>query len=118
MARARPDPWDAEQVKNVKGLLTTFCGDRETVCAVMDCARGDLDWLCRQAFGLTFAKAVEKFELVGKARIKSALFQAAEGGNAKALDIMCREHLDILGPVERRHKIAREVRQAEEETDF
>jgi hypothetical protein len=116
----RPQPWSAEQVAQVKGLLSSFNGDVETVCAVMDCRRDDLNWLCRQAFGpsMTFAKAVHKYELVGKARLKSALFKAAEDGNTKALDMLAREHLEMMGPVERRRKVAKEMRDKQEETDF
>ena len=117
---ARPQPWNDDQIAQVKGLLSSFNSDAETVCAVMDCRREDLNWLCRQAFGpnVTFAKAVRKYELVGKARLKSALFKAAEDGNSKALDMMAREHLEMMGPVERRRKVAREVRAKQEETDF
>jgi len=114
MARQRPEPWDDDQKKQVVGLLSSFNNDEDTVCAVMDCHRDDLNWLCRQAFdNLTFAQAVRKYELVGKARLKTALFKAAEDGNSKALDLMAREHLDMLGPVERRRKVAAEAKAAE-----
>ncbi len=103
----RPEPWSDEQVAQVKALLYTFNGDAETICAAMDCRRDDLNWLCRKAFGpnMTFAKAVRKYELVGKARLKQALFKAAEDGNSKALDMMAREHLEMMGPIERRRKV-------------
>ena len=115
-----PPPWNEEQIAQVKGLLSSFCNDAETVCAVMDCKKDDLNWLCRQAFGqnMTFAKSVRKYELVGKARLKSALFKAAEDGNSKALDMMAREHLMMLGPVERRRKVKRETELKEQNTDF
>ena len=113
--RVRPDPWDSQEVKNVEGLLMSFNGDRATVCAVMGCARGDLDWLCKQAFGMGFDKAVEKYELVGKAKLRHALFKSAESGNSKALDMLARERLD-LGPVEQRRK--RVAPETEEVTDF
>ena len=118
--RAKPDPWTEDEVKQVKGLLQQFSNDVETVCAVMDCRKEDLNWLCRQAFGpnMTFAKAVAKYTLVGKARLKAALFKAAENGNAKALDMMSREHLDMPDPIVRRHKVMKKVEAKEKETDF
>ena len=122
MARTRPEPWSDTQAAEVRELLTSFCNDADTVCACMDCRKEDLNWLCRQAFGpnMTFAKTVEKYTLVGKARLKKALMRAAmdEKPNSKALDYVTREYLDILGPVERRRKVAKEVREAEESTDF
>lgn len=122
MTRIRPEPWSDEQVEAVKELLTSFCDDPETVCACMDCRKDDLNWLCRQAFGqnVTFAKAVEKYRLVGKANLKMALMKAATGEkpNSKALDFAIREYLEILGPVERRRKVEKEAKEAEEETIF
>ena len=48
-----------------------------------------------------------------------AYFDAAvKDKNSKALDLMAREHLDMLGPVERRRKVAREVKAKQEETEF
>lgn len=117
MARQRPKPWNDEQVAAVKELLTSFCNDADTVCACMDCHKEDLNWLCRQAFGpnMTFAKTVEKYRLVGKAKLQKALMRAAmdEKPNSKALDFVIREYLDILGPIERRHKVQKEMREAE-----
>ena len=122
MARTRPEPWSDAQAAEVKELLTSFCNDADTICACMDCRKDDLNWLCRQAFGpnRTIAKTVEKYALVGKARLKKALMRAAmdEKPNSKALDYVTREYLDILGPVERRRKVAKEVKEAEESTDF
>ena len=122
MARQRPIPWSDEQIAQVVELLTTFNSDQETICACMDCKKEDLNFLCRQAFGpnMTFAKAVNKYELVGKAKLKKALMRAAmdEKPNSKALDFAIREYLDILGPVERRRKVAKEVQAEEEATDF
>ena len=118
----KPTPWSDEQRVQVVELLTTFNNDPETVCACMDCKKEDLNFLCRRAFGpnMTFAKAVRKYELVGKAKLKKALMRAAmdEKPNSKALDFAIREYLDILGPVERRRKVAKEVQAEEEATDF
>ena len=120
----RPTPWDESQVKQVRSLLTKFCNDESTVCAVMDCRKKDLNWLCRQAFGLTFRDAAKKFELEGKAILKMAYFDAAvDDKNSKALDLMAREYLDMLGPVEHRRKVKAETEakaeQAKvEEVDF
>ena len=122
MAHPRPTPWSDAQKAQVVELLTTFNSDPETICAYMDCRREDLNYLCREAFGpnMTFAKAVRKYELVGKANLKKALMRAAmdDKPNSKALDFAIREYLDILGPVERRRKVAKEVRAEEEATDF
>jgi len=117
--RRRPVPWNDEQAKRVRNLLTKFCGDKETVCAVMGCRQGDLNWLCRNAFGMTYAQSVASFELEGKAILKMAYFDAAVNDkNSKALDLMAREHLGMLGPVERRRKVKAEVEKKEKETDF
>lgn len=119
MPRTRPEPWNDAQKEKVRNLMVKFCGDRDTICAVMDCKAADLAWLCTQAFGLTYTAALKKFELEGKAILKSAYFDAAvDDKNSKALDLMAREHLGMLGPVERRRQVAKEVKQAEESTDF
>ena len=106
MARARPEPWSDSQVAQAKGLMMSLAlsddEPRATMCDVMECAPSDLDWLCKQAFGLSFASAKKKFERVGKARLRSALFKAAEDCNRSALDLLAREHLGYMGPVERR----------------
>ncbi len=118
MARKKPS-WDEGQAKQVEGLLTAFNGDRETVCAVMDCADGDLDALCMDAFGIDFDACVHKFELIGKARLKSALFKSAEGGNAKAIDMLAREHLDMGATLTRKQSLKmQEQRKRAEEVDF
>ena len=99
--------------------MTKFCGDKETLCASMGCKQSDLAWLCQQAFGLTYTAAVRKFELEGKAILKMAYFDAAvKDKNSKALDLMAREHLGMLGPVERRRKVKAETEKIEKETDF
>lgn len=116
--RARPEPWDDSQISQVEGLLTSFVDDKPSVAAVMGCMVGDLDWLCRQAFGMTFGKSAEHFGLIGKARLKSATFKMAVDGNAKMLEALNREHGMMMGPVERRRKVAREVKAKQEETDF
>lgn len=120
----RPDPWDDSQVEKVRNLLTKFCNDNATVCAVMGCHKSDLNWLCRQAFGVPFKEAARRFELEGKAILKMAYFDAAvKDKNSKALDLMAREHLDMLGPVERRRKVKAETdakaeKSKSEEVDF
>lgn len=94
MATKRPEPWDEAQKAQARGVMTAFATSGEDgrliMCDVMECAPRDLDWLCKEAFGLTFSKAREKYERVGKARIKSAIFQGAEGGNAKMLELASR----------------------------
>ena len=116
--RIRPDPWDCAQVNRVQELLTAFVSDKPTVAAVMGCKVGDLDWLCRQAFGKTFARTVEHYALIGEAELKMATFKLAIEGNQKMLDSLNREHGLLLGPVERRRKIERQSRAEEESTDF
>lgn len=122
MARVLPEPWTEDQISKVKALLTSFVNDQESICAYMDCKKEDLNYLCRKAFGpnVTFAKAVKKYELVGKADLQMALMRAAKSEKPvpKALDFATREYLEILGPVERRRKVAKEVRAEEENTDF
>ena len=119
MPRARPEPWDYDQRQKAKALMTKFCGDRETVCAVMGCKASDLAWLCQQAFGMNYTTALRTFELEGKAILKMAYFDAAvDDKNSKALDLMAREHLGMLGPVERRRKVKAEVDARAKETDF
>ena len=119
MPRKRPEPWNQTQIEKVRNLMTKFCSDPETICAVMDCRKDDLAYLCREAFGLNFKEAVKRFEMEGKATLKMAYFDAAvKDKNSKALDLMAREHLDMLGPVERRRKVAREVKAKQEETEF
>jgi hypothetical protein len=114
------EPWDDEQKKQVAGLLSAFNNDPETVCAVMDCQMVDLDMLCLEAFGVDFAGAAHKYELIGKARLKTALFRSAEGGNAKAIDMLAREHLGLGATLTRREKAARDeaARSKAEEVDF
>lgn len=122
MARVLPEPWTEDQISKVKALLTSFVNDQESICAYMDCKKEDLNYLCRKAFGpnVTFAKAVKKYELVGKADLQMALMRAAKSEKPvpKALDFATREYLEILGPVERRRKVAKEVKAEEESTDF
>jgi len=113
MSSAKPVAWTQDEAKRVREMLMKFCGDEDTVCAVMGCRKSQLNWLCREAFGLPYAQAARKFELEGKAILKMAYFDAAVDGNSKALDLMAREHLDMLGPVERRRKVAAEAKAAE-----
>lgn len=115
MPREYPEPWDESQAKQVEGMLISGC-DKRMVSAVMDCKVGDLDWLCRNAFGLTFAKLSEKCDLKGLARLKASAFtMATEGKNAKMLEMQLRERGLNLGPVERRRQVKREMDKAEAE---
>lgn len=110
----RPNPWTEQQARDVESILTCFNGAAE-VCAAMDCKEADLNWLCRQAFGLTFKQAKAKFQTVGRSLLRRALFNSAIEGNAKALDVLSREQLGT-GPVEMRRKMASAPKQ--EEVDF
>lgn len=124
MARVRPEPWDETQTKQAVGVMTSFAvsGDegKATMCDVMECAPIDLDWLCKQAFGLTFTAARAKFERIGRARIRSAIFQAAEGGNTKMLELEARiSGLDTgTTPARRRAEPKPKQQQVTEEVDF
>lgn len=119
MARTRPDPWTEEQAEKVQAMMMKFAGDKETLCAAMGCKADDLAWLCQQAFGMNYATALNTYELQGRAILKMAYFDAAvEDKNSKALDLMAREHLGMLGPVERRRKVAKQTQREEEMTDF
>lgn len=123
MGRPGPRPWgkwDDEQRAQVEGLLTAFNGDRETVCAVMGCQDEDLDNICLETWGIDFEAAVHKFELIGRARLRSALFKSAVNGNAKAIDLLSREHLDMGATLTRKAKAEREAeaQRKAEEVDF
>ena len=119
MPRTPPEPWTEEEAAKARALMTKFCGDQDTICAVMGCKAEDIPWLCTKAFGKNYATALRTFELEGKAILRMAYFDAAvEDKNSKALDLMAREHLGMLGPVERRRKVAKDVRREEENTDF
>lgn len=87
--KASAHAWSDEDVKNVEDLLTSGSGADE-VCAVTGCASGDLDRLCMKAFGSGFEDVHERFQLVGHAKFNSALFEAACGGNAKAMEMYAR----------------------------
>lgn len=122
MAREYPEPWDDAQAEQVEGLLIAGVNDKRTVAAVMRCKVGDLDWLCRQSFGQTFAKVAERCDLEGIARLKASAFNmATDGKNAKMLEMQLRERGLILGPVERRRQVKAETDKAEaqaKEPDF
>ena len=119
MARKYPEPWDEQQAEKVRELMVKFCGDKDTLCAVMGCRAADLPYLCQKAFGMNYVTALKTFELEGKAVLKMAYYDAAvEDKNSKALDLMAREHLGMLGPVERRRQVAKKVRAEEEDTEF
>lgn len=110
-------PWTDEQAREVEETLMCFNGADE-VCAAVGCKAADLNWLCRQAFGLTFKQAEARFQTVGRSRLRKALFEAALAGNAKALDTLVREQLG-MGPVEARRRTAAKAEQARaDETDF
>jgi len=96
----KPEPWDEKQVDEVERLLKAFNGP-EAVAAVMDVPESALDRLCERAFGLDFAHAKAKFSAVGKANLRSTLYEQAVDGNAKALDMLAREQLG-MDPVGRR----------------
>ena len=114
MPREYPEPWDESQAKQIEGLLISGVNDKRMVAAVMRCKVGDLDWLCRQSFGLTFTRLYERCELEGIARLKSSAFaMATDGKNAKMLELMLKERGLMLGTVERRHKVQKEMREAE-----
>lgn len=118
MGRTRNlQPWTEQEASDVKETLMCFNGADE-VCATVGCKRDDLNWLCRQAFGMTFNQAEQRFQTVGRAQLRKALFSAALDGNAKALDTLVREQLG-MGPVEARRRTAAKAKQAEaEEVDF
>lgn len=94
--------WTPQEAEQVAGLLTQFNGADE-VCAVMGCAKEDLDALCADAFGMDFERTKETHAARGRALVRRALFQQAMEGNVKALDMLAREQLG-LGPVEARKK--------------
>ena len=116
---SRPEPWTEEQAKTVKDMLTCFNGPEE-VCAAMECKRSDLNWLCRQAYGESFAATMERFHTVGRSLLRRAIFNAALEGNAKAVDTLAREQLGT-GPVETRRRQAAKAKAEQakaEEVDF
>lgn len=124
MARVRPEPWDDEQRGQAIRAMTSFAvsGDdgKLTMCALMDCAPVDLDWQCKQAFGLTFANARTKYERIGRARVLTAIFQVAESGkNAKMLELVARiSGLDAVAPQPRGRKPNPKPEPKQEEVDF
>lgn len=81
--------WTDDDVENVKGLLTSGSGADE-VCAVTGCEKKELDQLCKKAFGRTFEDTKTRFNVMGRAMFNEALFEAACGGNAKAMDMYAR----------------------------
>lgn len=99
-------PWTAGEAEQVKGLMMQGSGAEE-IAAVMECPRSQLNRLCRDAFGLTFAKARAKYRAVGNALLLKSLFASALEGNPKAIDMLARERL-AMGPVEQRRARARE----------
>lgn len=120
MARTLPEPWTPEQVKRVESLLKSFQNEPEDVCACLDCKKADLNYLCRQAFGLTFAQAVAKYGRQGKCEYWEAVRRAAiaEKPHNESLKTYGQQYIGVLGTVERRRQVAKEVKQAEESTDF
>lgn len=89
--------WTDEEKEDVKGLLESGSGAEE-VCAVMDCARKDLDHLCKAAFGLDFASTDRKYKLVGRAKLRASVYKSALDQNIKAQD-MCMRNLDGYDPI-------------------
>lgn len=118
MARAHTTtPWTEQQAKDVEDILTCFNGAEE-VCAAMGCRKSDLNWLCRQAFGLTFKDAEARFQTIGRSLLRRALFNSAVDGNAKALDTLVREQLG-MGPIEARKRTVAKAEQAKaDDVDF
>lgn len=112
----RPTPWTDEERQRVIDILTSFNGADE-VCAVMDVDQSELDRRCYQSFGKPFADLAEQYHMVGKTKLRQALFDAAMAGNAKALDTLSREQLGT-GPVETRRKLAGTGTAKQEEVDF
>lgn len=84
--------WSEEDAENVRGLLTSGSGADE-VCAVTGCEPADLDRLCREAFGQGFEDTARRFQTVGHAMFNKALFEAACGGNSKAMDMYARTRM-------------------------
>ena len=116
---ARPQPWTEEQARTVENMLECF-NDAEEVCAVMGCRKADLNWLCRQAFGVAFSVVRDKHHTIGRSLLRRAMFNAAIDGNAKALDTLAREHLGT-GPVETRRRQAAKAKAEQakaEDVDF
>lgn len=99
MAR-KPEPWTDEEADRVVRLLRSF-NDRDSVAAVMDVPPSALDALCEGAFGCDFDHAMARNAAIGKAELRSTLYEQAIDGNAKALDMLAREQLD-MDPVKRR----------------
>lgn len=82
--------------------MEAFCEVSE-VAATMGCEPGDLDGLCRDAFGHDASWCLSSFAAVGRARIRVTLMDEATSGNFKALDLVARDQLG-MGPVESRRK--------------
>lgn len=94
------EPWDEEQAAEVVTLLQSF-NDKDAVAAVMDVPPSALDRLCEEAFGCDFEHAQAKNASIGRAKLRSTLYEQAVDGNAKALDMLAREQLN-MDPVKRR----------------
>ena len=93
-------PWTEEEAGKVVKMLRSF-NDADAVAAVMDVPVADLDTLCKEAFGSTFEEVRAKQSSVGRAELRGVLLDQALNGNAKALDMLAREQLD-MDPVKRR----------------
>ena len=103
--------WTEEEAEQARGILTQFNGAAE-LAAVMGCDESDLDALCRGAFDLEFEEARETFAAQGRALLRRALWQQAQEGNTKALDMLAREQLG-LGAVEQRRRNAQREAKAD-----
>ncbi|WP_156908414.1 hypothetical protein [Atopobium fossor] len=97
--------WTDEDKKQVAELLEAG-SDATEVAAVLSCAEKALDTLCKDAFGLCFDDTQERFAAKGRAKLRRSLFQAANAGNAKALDLMSRAQLG-MDPVKSRRRAAK-----------
>lgn len=96
--------WTKDEAARARGLMEAFC-DADEVAATMGCEPGDLDGLCRDAFGHDASWCLSSFAAVGRARIRVTLMDEATSGNFKALDLVARDQLG-MGPVESRRKAA------------
>lgn len=102
--RKRPAPWSDDDKEQVTGLLRSF-SDAKEVCAVMDCAEGDLDTLCKEAFGRSFDEYKDRQWSVGRALLNKAMMDSAIAGTPKSIELMMRKYGD-LDPVVIRHERA------------
>ena len=84
--------WTEDQAEQARGLMTRFADSKE-VCAVMGCDPGELDALCREAFGEGYEAANERFAAQGRAILRKAQFDLAINGDRNMLQVLGREYL-------------------------